>query len=114
MGMLLLLLTYFFGNIATIGLPAIFYYGAFVFMMVYAYTELMDGNPLAGIYELLKNLFGAGIILFTGDWFGVSAKYPWALAVVVGYLFVSTLVTGFLAWQQHKATANGTEMGLRV
>jgi sterol desaturase/sphingolipid hydroxylase (fatty acid hydroxylase superfamily) len=112
MGMLLLLLTYFFGNIATIGLPAIFYYGAFVFMMVYAYTELMDGNPLAGIYELLKNLFGAGVILFTGDWFGVSAKYPWALAVVVGYLFVSTLVTGFLAWQQHKATANGTEMGL--
>jgi sterol desaturase/sphingolipid hydroxylase (fatty acid hydroxylase superfamily) len=114
MGMLLLLLTYFFGNIATIGLPAIFYYGVFVFMMVYAYTELMDGNPLAGIYELLKNLFGAGVILFTGDWFGVSAKYPWALAVVVGYLFVSTLVTGFLAWQQHKATANGTEMGLRV
>jgi sterol desaturase/sphingolipid hydroxylase (fatty acid hydroxylase superfamily) len=99
---MLLLLTYFFSNIAPIGMPGIFYYGAFVFMMVYAYTELMDGNPLAGIFELLKNLFGAGIILFTGDWFGISAQYLWALPVIIGYLFVSTIVTGILAWQQHE------------
>ncbi len=105
LGVLLLMLTYFFGNIASIGLPAIFYYGAFVFMMVYAYTELMDGNPLAGIYELLKNLFGAGIILFTGDWFGISAKYAWALPVVAAYLLVSTVVAGLLAWQQYKKMA---------
>lgn len=110
---LLLLLTYFFGNIATIGLPAIFYYGAFVFMMIYAYTELMDGNPLAGIYELLKNLFGAAIILFTGDWFGITAKYPWALPVIVAYLFVSTMVSGVLAWQQYKA-ASGEEQLIGV
>ena len=103
MVVMLLLLTYFFGNIATIGMPGIFYYGAFVFVMVYAYTELMDANPLAGIYELLKNLFGAGIVLFTGDWFGVSAKYPWALPAIVAYLFVSTIVTGVLAWQQYSS-----------
>jgi sterol desaturase/sphingolipid hydroxylase (fatty acid hydroxylase superfamily) len=99
---MLLLLTYFFGNIATIGIPGIFYYGAFVFMMVYAYTELMDANPLSGIYELLKNLFGAGIILYTGDWFAISGKYNWALPLIVGYLFLSTIVTGILAWQQYK------------
>jgi hypothetical protein len=102
MTVLLLMLTYFFGNIATIGMPSIFYYGAFVFMMVYAYTELMDGNPLSGIYELLKNLFGAGIIIYSGDWFGISSKYPWALSIIVAYLFGSTLVTGYLAWQQYK------------
>lgn len=99
---MLLLLTYFFGNIATIGMPLIFYYGAFVFMMVYAFTELMDANPLAGIFELVKNLFGAGIFLFTGDWFGISAKYPWAPALILGYLIVSTVVTAILAWQQYK------------
>ncbi len=103
MTVMLLLLTYFFGNIASIGMPGIFYYGAFVFIMVYAYTELMDGNPLAGIYELIKNLVGAGIILYTGDWFGISAKYSWALPIIVGYLFLSTLVTGWLAWQQYKS-----------
>lgn len=113
MVVMLLLLTYFFGNIANIGMPGIFYYGAFVFVMVYAYTELMDANPLAGIYELLKNLFGAGIILFTGDWFGVSAKYPWALPAIVAYLFVSTIVTGVLAWQQYKA-ASGEKILIRA
>ncbi len=97
---LLLLLIYFFSQIAAISAPAIFYYGAFVFMMVYAYTELMDANPLAGIFELVKNLFGAGIILYSGDWFGISAHYPWALPLIIVYFFVSTFITGILAWQQ--------------
>jgi hypothetical protein len=74
--------------------------------MVYAYTELMDGNPLACIYELVKNLFGAGIILFTGDWFGISAQYPWALPLIIGYLFISTLVTGALAFIQFKTAGS--------
>lgn len=100
--MLLLMLTYFFANIAYIGAPGIFYYGAFIFCTVYAYTELMDGNPRAGIYELLKNLYGIGIIATTGDWFGISGIYPWALPVVISYLFVSTLATGILAWQQYR------------
>lgn len=97
---LLFLVIYFFSYIAAIGAPAIFYYGAFVFMMVYAYTELMDANPLAGIFELVKNLFGAGIILYSGDWFGISAHYPWALPLIIVYFFVSTFITGILAWQQ--------------
>jgi alkylglycerol monooxygenase len=102
MASLLLLLTYFFSHIAFIGAPMIFYYGAFIFITVYAYTELMDGNPLAGIYELIKNIFGAGIIFYTGDWFGITTWYPWALPMVVAYLFISTLVTGFLALRQYK------------
>lgn len=97
---LLFLVIYFFSYIAAIGAPAIFYYGAFVFMMVYAYTELMDANPLAGIFELAKNLFGAGIILSSGDWFGISDHYPWALPLIIVYFFVSTFITGILAWQQ--------------
>lgn len=97
---LLFLVIYFFSYIAAIGAPAIFFYGAFVFMMVYAYTELMDANPLAGIFELVKNLFGAGIILYSGDWFGISAHYPWALTLIIVYFFVSTFITGILAWQQ--------------
>jgi hypothetical protein len=70
----------------------------------------MDGNPLSGIYELIKNLFGAGIILYTGDWFGISQIYPWALPVVVGYLLLSTLVTGVLAWKQYKHAIGKTAL----
>lgn len=106
LAVMLLLLSWFFGNIATIGIPAIFYYGAFVFATVFAYTELMDGNPLAGVYELIKNIFGAGIIWYTGDWFGISASYAWALPIIIGYLFISTIVSGLLAWQQYKNTAS--------
>ena len=42
--MLLLFVSYFFGNIANIGSPDMFIYGGFVFIYVYAYSELMDGN----------------------------------------------------------------------
>jgi sterol desaturase/sphingolipid hydroxylase (fatty acid hydroxylase superfamily) len=103
---MLLLLTWFFSNIATIGIPGIFYYGAFVFITVYAYTELMDGNPFAGIYELIKNLVGTGIILYSGDWFGISKSFSWGLPLVVGYLFISTFVTALLAWQQYKSISS--------
>lgn len=106
---LLLLLTYFFSNIAAIGSPAIFMYGAFIFMMVYATTELMDGNPYAAIYELIKNIYGAALIGYYQDWFGISGFLPWALPVIVAYLFASNIVTGILAWQMYKSnTGIGT------
>jgi len=106
---LLLLLIYFFSNIAAIGSPAIFMYGAFIFMMVYATTELMDGNPYAAIYELIKNIYGAALIGYYQDWFGISGFLPWALPVIVAYLFASNIVTGILAWQMYKSnTGIGT------
>lgn len=70
---LLLLVSYMFGNIATIGTPALFFYGGFVFLFVYAFTELMDGSRYAFIWGLLCAALGAGILLYTGDWFGISA-----------------------------------------
>lgn len=101
-GVLLLMLTYFFSHIASIGSPMIFYYGAFIFMSVYAYTELMDGNKYAAIFEFIKNLFGAGIILYSGDWFGISEVYPGALSLIVSYLLLSTLVSTYLSYQLSK------------
>lgn len=38
----LLLVSYMFNNIAIIGFPNIFIYGAFLFITIYSYTELMD------------------------------------------------------------------------
>jgi sterol desaturase/sphingolipid hydroxylase (fatty acid hydroxylase superfamily) len=103
LSVLLLLLTYFFSNLAAIGSPAIFLYGAFIFMVVYATTELMDGNPYAAIYELIKNIYGAALIGYYQDWFGISGVLPWALPILVAYLFASNIVTGVLAWQMYKS-----------
>ena len=37
---LLLFISYLFGNIATIGSPGMFFYGAFIYVYVYAFTDL--------------------------------------------------------------------------
>ena len=56
--MLLLFVSYLFGNIAAIGSPGMFLYGSFIFVFVYAYTELMDGNKFAIAWEIGKAVIG--------------------------------------------------------
>ena len=88
---LLLLLSYLFSNLAAIGAPGIFYYGGFVFLTVFAYTELMDRNPLAWLWEALKSSYALYFVFTTGDWFGINALLPGSVYAFVGYLVVSTL-----------------------
>ncbi len=94
------LIVYFFDKIAKIGSPAIFGYGAFIFLSVYAYTELMDRNPRAIWYEAIKNAIGLLVIFYTGDWFGISNYYPWAVYAIAAYFVVSTAVTAVLVWTE--------------
>ena len=87
-------LFYFYGHITQIGFPMIFVYGAFIFITVWAYTELMDKNPNAIIYESIKNALGLGFIVYTGGWFGLeNTAYSWCIFLMVGYFIVSTFVT---------------------
>lgn len=97
--MLLLLISYLFGNIATIGSPGIFYYGLFVFLMVYAFTELMDRNPFALFWECIKNIVGVYIILSTGNWFGANQYGNWVNILLIGYFIFTTITTTWFAWQ---------------
>ncbi len=71
--MLLLLISYLFGNIAAIGSPGIFIYGAFAFLFVYGFTEMMDGTAYAYAWEIATSVVGIGILFYTGDWFGISS-----------------------------------------
>ncbi|MBC7775712.1 MAG: sterol desaturase family protein, partial [Phycisphaerae bacterium] len=64
------LLIYFFAFLGKIGTPGVFLYGAFVFVSIYAYTELMDRNRYALLFETLKSAFGLYLIWQSGDWFG--------------------------------------------
>src|ERR1041384_4201018 len=61
----LLFISYLFGNIAAINKMNgifIYIYAAFIFLTVYAYTELMDRSPFAIFWESLKNILGVSII----------------------------------------------------
>lgn len=92
-GILLLILSYFFAHIAQIGSPGMFIYGGFIFLFVYAFTELMDHHPYAWIWEMAKTLYGAGILYYLGDWFGISKYATAANTVFIVYFILSGLAT---------------------
>lgn len=87
LGILLLLISYLFGNIASIGSPGIFYYGLFIYIYVYAFTELMDGNPNAWFWELLKLVTGGWLMWNTSGWFGIEKLHP-SLPYLIGFYFI--------------------------
>jgi alkylglycerol monooxygenase len=90
---LLLLISYLFGNIAAIGSPEMFVYGGYIFLFVYAFTELMDGNKYAFVWALISSATGACILFYYGDWFGVSVISPAIKFIVLFYFFVSAAVS---------------------
>ena len=102
LSMLLLLISYLFGNIASIGSPDIFIYGGFVFLSIYALTELMDRNPYAIVWETAKNIAGIAIIYTRGDWFGAGNMIPFISYFLVGYFILATVVTGWFVMVQKK------------
>ena len=94
--MTLLFISYLFGNIASINALNAYYiyiYGLFIFLSVYAYTDLMDRNKYAIVWEIIKNSFGIAIILQTGDWFGAAALSPVIKYIIGAYFLLSTIVT---------------------
>lgn len=97
------LISYLFAQISVIGSPNMFYYGAFIFLSIYALTELMDKNPFALFWELLKNLLAIYWIFNTGDWFGISQLMGsvWVNVILV-YLAISTVVTSYFVFTEIK------------
>ena len=111
MAAVFIFVTYFFGNLTPIGSPGIFLYGAFIFLSVYAYSELMDHRKDALLWEVIKNAFGCWLIWQSGDWFGLSGYVPGAHWAVVGYLVLSTLVTAFFVFGEIQKTGRETPLG---
>ena len=94
---ILLFVSWLFGNIASIGSPGIFVYGAFIFLFVYALAELMDSNRYAPVWELLKAVAGIGIIMYFGDWFGAGKSIPGIKYFLAGYFILSVGVSAMIS-----------------
>lgn len=88
----LLIITYFFDNIAKIGFPGIFIYGAFVFLTVYSYTELMDKSRFSFVWEGIRFAFAITVVTLTGSWFGIDTLIPFGTYIIMGYLTISLLI----------------------
>ncbi|SHM25495.1 sterol desaturase family protein [Flavobacterium xinjiangense] len=89
----LIFITYLYNSIAIIGLPNVFVYGAFIFITVYSYTELMDTRKISILWESIRFIFGIGIISFFGDWFGMNQLFPYANYIIIGYLTLSLVAS---------------------
>ncbi len=83
-------------QIATIGQPEVFFYGAYLFLMVYSYTTLMDRDKSAVWLELCKSCIGIFIIYRMGSWFGIDQLIPGGTSIVLIYHITSAVVTAYL------------------
>jgi len=107
MVVMLLLVSYLFGNIAKIGSPGMFWYGTIIFLSIYAYTELLDRSRYAVVWELLKNGLALSIIYAQKDWFGMSAILPFASSFLAAYFSISTVVC---AWWVYKISLESNKV----
>jgi len=89
------MLFYFYGNISKLGVPNMFVYGGFIYLTVFAYTELMDRNPYAIVWEIIKNIIGFALIYQMCDWFGSGSQYPWVTTRCMVYFILSTVFTAY-------------------
>ena len=97
---MLLLVSYLFGNVASIGHANIFYYGAFIFIQVYALTEFMDRNKWAWLIEAVKNIACIYYILQNGDWFGSDTLSPAIAPILVGYFIASSIAVYYFTMEK--------------
>lgn len=101
----LLMTMYFFASLGKIkNLPDLLYgsntllYGFFIFLSIYAYSELMDRKHSALGWELFKNMVGLFVLYSTGDWFEISSDIPFSGNLIAIYLIVSTFATAYFCF----------------
>jgi alkylglycerol monooxygenase len=102
---LLLLISYLFGSIAyinSLNTTYIYWYGGFIFLSVFALTELMDRNPLAIFWETTRVALGFSFLYLQQDWFGIQDQVPGAVTLIMVYLFFSLVATAWFVWR-HQA-----------
>lgn len=103
--MILLFISYLFGNIALINsldTSYIFWYAGFVFMTVYALTDLMDRNPSAMIAEILRCGLGIYFLYSQDDWFGARAYLPNIPYILGAYFIFSLAFTGWFVLKHNR------------
>lgn len=96
---LLLFITHLFGNIAAIGAPGIYVYGFFIFIYVYALSELMDQNAYAWSWEMLKAVTAISILFYSNEWFLLNHISPLFKYFIAAYIIFSMIATFYFSRQ---------------
>lgn len=99
---IILITSYLLSHLAAIGSPMMFVYGGFIFLYVYALTDLMDGNSSFIFWEFLKLSYGIIILFSTGDWYGMNDIYPLSSKLMMCYFVASFFITLYLGTDEKK------------
>ncbi|HQZ75909.1 MAG TPA: hypothetical protein PLO70_15420, partial [Chitinophagaceae bacterium] len=83
----------------------IFWYGGFIFLTVYALTELMDRNPWALFWEAARSGLGLAFLLQQNDWFGSVTYFSPVMYALSAYFIFSFLVTAWFVVKHRKEDA---------
>jgi len=106
--LVLLFVSYLFGNIAlinSIDKTYIFWYGGFIFLSVYALTDLMDRNPSAIAWEVIRCGVAFSFLYSQNDWFGAGTYLASAKFILGAYFILSLMVTGWFVLKHKKEDA---------
>ena len=95
LGVLISMVFHILITFVNIGFPMLFYYGAFLYLMVYSYTTLMDLSKYALWLETCKSMIAIGIIAYTGSWFGLEKVLPFGHILVLIYMVISVIVVAY-------------------
>ena len=103
--MILFFTSYMFGNIALINSldkSYIIWYGGFLFLSVYALTDLMDRNASAIGWELLRSGLGLAFLYQQDDWFGAAIIFRLSTTYLDAYFIASIVITGWFVIKHRK------------
>ena len=76
-------------SIANLSLENIFIYAFFIFISVYSYTELMDTNKFAMLWETIRFTYGIGVVVTLGNWFQIDQLIPYGTYLVMAFISLS-------------------------
>jgi len=76
-------------SIANLSLENIFIYAFFIFISVYSYTELMDTNKFAMLWETIRFTYGIGVVVTLGNWFQIDQFIPYGTYLVMAFISIS-------------------------
>ncbi len=107
---MILFLTNLLIHIADYPTDQLLMYGAFIFVMVYSFTSLMDYEASAFWVELIKSSLGFYLIYVVGDFFLIDDLILGGTVLTMAYFTLSVVVVGYLVQSEVKPRA----MSLRL
>ncbi len=101
----LLLLCYMFWQFTAIGFPLLMLYGLYLFLSVYGFTSVMDGDRAGIVIDIIRNIYAIGLILIQGGWFNMNEVGPFLSLIVFVYSMVSLFGSVYFFIQSRKKAA---------